>query len=184
MCSWWAPAPFCAALAVSTAESPQTRDTATELMGGNSGQLRRAHKETIVHSFRGLKYKKAHMAQHICQGDERCMWSCLCSVGALAPASSLGAQGVSHPVHSFVEPFTCVMQERAGGGGFAAEGWRGPRAAGPFAARQWTRQSGTGATTLEAPTARAQHDGLPERCGVGWGARWRGDSCQLTPPHP
>ena len=36
------------------------------------------------------------------------------SVGALAPASSLGAQGVSHPVHSFVEPFTCAMQERAG----------------------------------------------------------------------
>ena len=97
------------------------------------------------------------------------MWSCLCSVGALAPASSLGAQGVSHPVHSFVEPFTCVMQERAGGGGFAAEGWRGARAAGPCAARQRTRQSGTGATTLEAPTARAQHDGLPERCGVGWG---------------
>ena len=75
------------------------------------------------------------MAQHICQGDERCMLSCLCSVGALAPASSLGAQGVSHPVHSFVEPFTCVMQERAGGGGFAAEGWRqvaGPEGGGPL----------------------------------------------------
>ena len=91
------------------------------------------------------------------------------SVGALAPASSLGAQGVSHPVHSFVEPFTCVMQERAGGGGLAAEGWRGPRAAGPCAARQWTRQSGTGATTLGAPTARAQHDGAAQAVWGGVG---------------
>lgn len=154
-------------------------------------------RETIHHprthgSIKSVSLNK-HGAQHMSSPSGRRKVDVELSVGALAPASSLGAQGVRHPVHSFVEPFTCVMQDRVGGRGLAAEGLRGPRAAGPCAGRQWTRQSGTGATTLRAaalgaPTlgARAeQHDGPPERCGVGWGgARGRGERSQLPPAHP
>ena len=88
-------------------------------------------------------------------------------------ASSLGAQGVSHPVHPFVKPFTCVAQTVWMGAGQTAEGLgaRGRWALSRQAVDATElRQSGTGAATLGAPTPRAQHDVPPERGKVGWGA--------------